>query len=92
MNEERALGQRRQSRMRLGFLRAGALTLVIALLLATPLWSQRSVRVRGYIRRDGTYVAPHYRSAPDRSFYNNWSTKGNTNPDTGKRGTKTPRR
>ncbi len=48
-----------------------------------------AVRVRGYTRRDGTYVAPHYRSAPDGNFYNNWSTLGNVNPYTGRVGTKT---
>jgi hypothetical protein len=47
-----------------------------------------AVRVRGYYRSNGTYVQPHYRSAPDGNFYNNWSTKGNVNPYTGKRGTK----
>jgi hypothetical protein len=47
-----------------------------------------SVYVRGYTRRDGTYVQPHYRSAPDSNFYNNWSTKGNVNPYTGQEGTK----
>jgi hypothetical protein len=47
-----------------------------------------SVSVRGYTRKDGTYVQPHYRSAPDGSFSNNWSTKGNTNPYTGKEGTR----
>ena len=46
------------------------------------------VRVKGYTRKDGTYVAPHYRSGPDGNFYNNWSTKGNVNPYTGKPGTK----
>ncbi len=44
--------------------------------------------VKGYDREDGTYVRPHYRSAPDGNFYNNWSTKGNINPYTGKPGTK----
>jgi len=29
--------------------------------------------VRGYVRRDGTYVAPHYRSSPDSSIYNNYN-------------------
>ena len=38
------------------------------------------VRVRGYTRKDGTYVRPHYRSRPDGNFYNNWSTYGNVNP------------
>lgn len=46
-----------------------------------------AVNVRGYTRRDGTYVAPHHRSAPDGRFSNNWSTSGNVNPYTGKVGT-----
>ena len=46
------------------------------------------VYVRGYFRKNGTYVAPHYRSAPDGNFYNNWSTKGNVNPYIGEPGTK----
>lgn len=46
------------------------------------------VSVRGYYRSNGTYVAPHYRSDPDTSFSNNWSTKGNVNPYTGEEGTK----
>lgn len=48
-----------------------------------------SVYVHGYLKKDGTYVAAHYRSKPDGNFYNNWSTKGNYNPYTGKKGTKT---
>jgi hypothetical protein len=48
-----------------------------------------SVHVNGYYRSNGTYVAPHYRSAPDGDFSNNWSTKGNINPYTGEEGTKT---
>ncbi len=50
--------------------------------------AQRSVRVRGYFRTDGTYVAPHYRSAPDGSFLYNWSTRGNVNPYKGKVGSR----
>jgi hypothetical protein len=46
--------------------------------------------VNGYFRLDGTYVHGHYRTNPDNSFYNNWSTKGNVNPYTGKVGTKEP--
>lgn len=44
--------------------------------------------VSGYAKRDGTYVAPHERSTADHSKNNNWDTKGNTNPYTGKDGTK----
>lgn len=46
------------------------------------------VYVRGYTRKNGTYVAGHYRSSPDSSRANNWSTYGNVNPYTGKVGTK----
>jgi hypothetical protein len=49
--------------------------------------SSGSVHVQGYTKSNGTYVEPHYRSAPDGNFNNNWSTKGNTNPYTGKEGT-----
>jgi len=66
------------------------------LLVSAEVWAggKRSsggpVRVRGYYRKDGTYVQPHYRSAPDGSPYNNWSTKGNVNPYTGEEGRKDP--
>lgn len=52
--------------------------------------SSGSTHVKGYTRKDGKYVAPHYRSKPDKSKSNNWSSKGNTNPYTGKKGTKDP--
>jgi hypothetical protein len=46
--------------------------------------------VEGYFRRDGTYVRGHYRTNPDGSFWNNWSSQGNVNPQTGKVGSKRP--
>ena len=45
--------------------------------------------VSGYTRSDGTYVSGHYRSDPNSYKSDNWSTKGNVNPYTGKSGTKT---
>lgn len=69
-----------------------ALVLVIGFILILislePLYAQGRVYVKGYFRGDGTYVQPHYRTAPDRNFYNNWSTYGNVNPYTGELGTK----
>ena len=74
-----------------------AVVAILALLFASPgpahgkgkgSGSGGSVYVHGYIRSDGTYVAPHYRSAPDGDPTNNWSTKGNANPYTGEAGTK----
>lgn len=60
---------------------------IIAVLLALLLSADAAyavVHVRGYFRKDGTYVQPHYRSDPDGNPYNNWSFPGNTNPYTGK--------
>ena len=34
------------------------------------------VSVRGYTRRDGTYVRPHFRTHPDGNPYNNFSYRG----------------
>jgi hypothetical protein len=48
------------------------------------------VHVNGYTKKDGTYVAPHERTAPDATKANNYSTQGNTNPYTGKAGTVSP--
>lgn len=50
------------------------------------------VAVRGYVKRDGTYVAPHMQTAPDATVLNNYSTKDNTNPYTGQAGTVDPYR
>lgn len=46
------------------------------------------VYVRGYVRKDGTYVQPHMRSAPNGTVTDNFTFKGNINPYTGKRGSK----
>ena len=49
------------------------------------------VNVHGYTKKDGTYVQPHHRSNPNSNSNDNWSTKGNTNPHTGKKGTQNPK-
>jgi hypothetical protein len=54
---------------------------LVAILFSFPLNTEaRSYRtkssdvyVKGYYRSDGTYVQPHYRSAPDSSVWNNYS-------------------
>ena len=48
------------------------------------------VWVRGYYRKNGTYVSGHWRSDPDGNPYNNWSFPGNINPHTGKVATGNP--
>jgi hypothetical protein len=39
--------------------------------------------VRGYYKDNGTYVAPHQRSAPDGNPNNNYSSPGQYNPNKG---------
>jgi hypothetical protein len=38
------------------------------------------VYVQGYFKKNGTYVAPHYRSSPNSTQQDNWSTRGNVKP------------
>lgn len=60
--------------------------LLLAALLSIAAFSSAfaaDVYVRGYTRSDGTYVAPHYRSSPNSTRNDNWSTRGNINPHTG---------
>lgn len=47
-------------------------------------------RVKGYTKKSGTYVAPHLKQSPNKSKFDNFSTKGNINPYTGKKGTINP--
>ena len=46
--------------------------------------------VNGYVKQNGAVIQGHYRTNPDQSFYNNWSSVSNRNPFTGKTGWKTP--
>jgi hypothetical protein len=44
--------------------------------------------VRGYTKKNGTYVAPSHATNPNGTKRDNLSSKGNVNPYTGKAGTK----
>ena len=46
--------------------------------------------VKGYVKKDGTYVAPTVASNPNTTKVDNYSSKGNINPATGKEGTVDP--
>ena len=48
--------------------------------------SSTDVYVKESVRKDGTVVPAHYRSAPNSTKNDNFSTRGNTNPYTGKKG------
>jgi hypothetical protein len=64
------------------------LALIVAAFLVFGSAIAKDVHVKGYTRKDGTYVAPHTRSSPNNTKNDNYSTKGNVNPYTGKAGTK----
>lgn len=51
----------------------------------------RTVRVKSYYKPStGRYVAPHYKTSPNKTKFDNYSTKGNYNPYTGKKGYTNP--
>lgn len=54
--------------------------------LCQNLFSQTDIFINGYFKKNGTYVQPHFKTAPNSSMFDNYSTKGNYNPYTGKPG------
>ncbi len=49
-----------------------------------------ATRVKGYVKGNGTYVKPHYKTPANGTKLDNYSTKGNVNAYTGKKGTVNP--
>ncbi len=68
----------------IGFVLAGFL------FLPTVLFATENHYVQPYTKSNGTYVQGHYQTSPDSNIYNNYSTRGNVNPYTGKEGTVNP--
>lgn len=62
---------------------------ICCLAIAVPAYAQ-STSVRPHVRKDGTFVQGHRRTNPNSSVYDNWSTKPNVNPYTGRTGTVDP--
>lgn len=67
-----------------------ALLLATLAMVSTPVIAQSTTHVKGHVRKDGTYVPPHYRTTPNTTKTDNFSSKPNTNPYTGKQGTVDP--
>lgn len=70
-------------------MRTGA-TILLAALIAAPAFAGGTHSVKGYVKKDGTYVAPSHATNPNGTKADNYSSKGNFNPYTGKAGTKDP--
>jgi hypothetical protein len=66
---------------------------MIALLLLSTSFAlaQQPVHVKATTTKTGEYKQAHERTAPNKTTADNYSTKGNTNPYTGKAGTKAPK-
>ena len=58
------------------------------LLVLSVVSAQADVWVNGYFNSYGSWVPGYYRTSPDSSFSNNYSSRGNINPYTGQRGYK----
>ena len=52
--------------------------------------NQRNTHVNASIRKDGSYVTEHYRTTPNNTNRDNYTTKPNANPFTGIQGTIRP--
>ncbi len=60
--------------------------IVLLLLTLVSSYCLADQYVNGYTRKDGTYVEGHQRTDANSSTYDNYSSKGNTNPYTGQQG------
>lgn len=72
-------------------------TMLVCLLVTQPMVAESKTNsnssggshaVRGHVKKDGTYVQPHRATNPNQTQRDNWSSKPNVNPYTGKPGTK----
>jgi len=67
------------------------LMLFVGLLSFSTSVEAKTVRVKRYYKPStGSYVSPSYRTSPNKYKFDNYSTKGNYNPYTGKKGYSSP--
>ena len=67
-----------------------ALCIAACAIIGGTAYARGTSMVRGHVRSDGVYVAPHVRTNPNSTKLDNWSTQGNYNPYNGKVGTIDP--
>lgn len=65
---------------------------LFAMLISILAFAQSSHRVKVYSKKNGSYVPSHNKTKSDKTERNNYSSKPNTNPYTGKKGTKKPKK
>lgn len=65
--------------------------LFVGLLSFSASAEAKTVKVKSYYKPStGRYVMPSYRTSPNKTKLDNYSTKGNYNPYSGKKGTVSP--
>lgn len=65
------------------------LTALILIFSVSSIAEAKTIKVKGYFKPStGSYIAPHFKTSPNKTKLDNYSTKGNYNPYTGKAGTK----
>lgn len=62
------------------------LSIAVLVLASSVFASDRTTH--GYTKKDGTQVESYHHSESNRTKDDNYSTRGNVNPETGKKGTK----
>ena len=65
---------------------------VVIIILVLPVFAEaKTTSVRGYFKPSiGRYIQPHYKTSPNKTKIDNYSSKYNYNPYTGKKGTVDP--
>ncbi|MBO6271574.1 hypothetical protein J6O48_02200 [bacterium] len=66
--------------------------LLVLVLMLSVVPIAHATHVRGHYRSNGTYVTPYNRTRANYTKMDNYSTRGNSNPYTGKWGTTNPHR
>lgn len=72
------------------FLKGLTIAFLGGFVLVGSAFAYGDVHVRDYTRSDGTHVDSYYRTAPNSTRSDNYSSSGNINPYTGERGNKNP--
>ncbi len=76
--------------MKSEFLAIAVFTALVS--LQTISWAAGDHAVRGHVTKKGTYVAPTKATNPNTTQRDNYGSKPNINPATGKQGTRTPKK
>lgn len=71
-------------------MRKTILVAIVILSFGSSICLAKTVGVKGSVSKTGVYKPPHFKTSPNTTKIDNWSTKGNVNPFTGKQGTVDP--